>query len=70
MAESEFLSDAELRDLTDKIRRAEQAKVLDTQGIPFKEVGRRLVVLRRHVVAWMETRPVAALVEPDWSAIR
>ena len=60
----------ELSELTGYARRTEQARVLAEQGIPFKDVGGRLVVLQCHVLAWMENRPVRAAAEPDWSAIR
>lgn len=68
--QSEFLSAAELRELTDYARGEDQQRVLGEQGIPFKVVGRRVIVLRRHVVAWMENRPVRQSAGPALELVK
>ena len=55
---SEFLSQLELRELTGRAQRDGQAEVLRSLGLPYLVVGKRLIVLRRHVVARIEGRPV------------
>lgn len=65
--QSEFLSDAEKRDLTGFTRGAEQARWLETQGIPHRLVGRRVVVSRVHVRAWLQGAEVVASAGPHWN---
>lgn len=60
----------EISELTGYSRRSDQARVLAELAIPFKEVGIRLVVLRCHVVAWMENRPVQQSAEPRMDLVR
>ena len=67
---SEILSPAELKDLTGYARAAEQRRVLNEQGIPFKAVGTRTVVLSQHVVAWVEGRAIVRHAEPNFAAVR
>jgi hypothetical protein len=55
---SEFLSSQELRELTDCAQREAQKAVLAREGVPFKEVGRRIVVSRLHARLWLEGKPV------------
>lgn len=66
---SVIMSPAELQQLTGYCRAAEQRRILDETGIPYKTVGSRTIVLSDHVKAWVEGRPVRRLVEPDMSAI-
>jgi hypothetical protein len=51
-----MLSAVDLHRLTGFKRRSEQARWLAEQGIPFRDMDGRLVVLQPHVVAWMEGR--------------
>jgi hypothetical protein len=64
-----FLDDAELRELTGFARAAEREAWLREKGIPFRLDGRRFIVLRQHVVAWVENRPVVSSNSPNWSAL-
>lgn len=68
--EREFLSDDELRDLTDKSQRRAQAEVLAALGLPFREVGRRIIVSREHARAWLRGDAVKPTRQPDFEAIR
>jgi hypothetical protein len=67
---SEILTPAELKDLTGYARATEQRRVLSEQGIPFKELGPRTIVLSRHVLAWVEGRAIVRHAEPNFSLIR
>ena len=67
---SEFLSPAELRDLTQRAHRDAQARVLEADGIPYRQRGTTLIVSRHHARAWLEGKPIAASREPDMEAIR
>jgi hypothetical protein len=64
------LSRDELCELTRYKQADKQAEVLTEQGIPYKEVRGRLVVLRDHVTAWMENRPVRQIVKPRLDLVR
>ena len=71
MSESlgEFLEKPELRRLTGCAWATTQAAWLKGAGIPFKLVGKRLIVCRVHVRAWVEGRPVVSSNGPNWSAV-
>lgn len=70
MSDPELYSPTELHRLTGYARAAEQDTWLTEQGIPHKLCGRRVVVSRLHVRAWLEGKPVVASNEPDLSALR
>ena len=65
-----LLSTQELRDLTGYRGRWQQIVWLNEQGIPHKVDGRRILVLREHVTAWMENRPIRQYTEPNWEAVK
>lgn len=65
----EFLSAQELRTLTDKARPDGQARVLADIGIPFRQIGRRLIVSRHHAREWLAGRTIAPSSEPNSAAI-
>lgn len=65
-----ILSAADLRDLTGYVRAAEQRRVLDEHGIPYKSIGSRTIVLSAHISAWVEGRPLRRSVEPDFSMVK
>jgi hypothetical protein len=67
---SEFLSAADLRDLTGYSRSAEQEEWLKGQGIPHRRDGRRIILARFHARAWLEGRHVVASNEPNLAALR
>ncbi|MBK5203835.1 MAG: DUF4224 domain-containing protein [Polaromonas sp.] len=55
---SEYLPPQELHDVTGYARSGQQADWLAQQGIPHKVDGRRVIVSRIHVQAWLEGRTV------------
>lgn len=67
---SAIMTPAELRELTGYCRAAEQRRMLDEQGIPYKTVGSRTIVASAHVTAWIEGRPVQRTVTPDFANVR
>lgn len=66
---SAIMTPAELRELTGYCRSAEQRRMLDENGIPYKPIGSRTIVMIDHVSAWVEGRPIRRMVGPDMSAI-
>jgi hypothetical protein len=66
---SEFLDSAELHQLTGYARCGQQEAWLTEHGVPHKRDGKRLIVCRRHVIAWVEGRPVTASNAPDLSKV-
>jgi hypothetical protein len=69
-AQSEFLSADELRDLTQRARRADQAAELTAMGIPHLEQRGRLLVSRFHVRERLAGHTMAQGQGINWSAIR
>lgn len=55
---TEYLPPPELHQLTGYARSGQQAEWLATQGIPHKVDGRRVIVSRIHIQAWLEGRTV------------
>jgi len=66
---SEFLSPAELHDLTDMARVKAQEEWLTAHSIPHKLEDKRLIVSREHVRAWIEGREVVTSTGPNWAAL-
>ena len=65
-----LLSQDELRELTGYARAPEQRRILDEQGIPYKSIGSRTIVLHQHVAAWVEGRPVRRFSEPNLALVK
>jgi Domain of unknown function (DUF4224) len=57
---SEYLSPSELYSLTGYARSGQQNDWLVQHGIPHKADGKRVIVSREHVRAWLEGRTVAS----------
>ena len=57
--DSEFLSAAEVRDLTGAANADAQELELKRQGLPYKRRSNRLLVSRFHCREWLSGRPVA-----------
>jgi len=70
MAESAYLDAAELRQLTGYARATEQRRFLTENGIPFKPVHARTIVMHRHVEAWIQGNPIARRSEPNFAMIQ
>lgn len=67
---TEYLSTAELHQLTGYARSKEQAAWLTFSNIPHKQDGSRLIVSRVHVQSWLEGKPVLARLGMNVAAIR
>ena len=67
---NEFLSPAEIRRLTQKARRDDQARTLEADGIPLRRRANALIVSCHHALAWLEGRTVVSSREPNTAAIR
>lgn len=65
----EYLDAAELHRLTGFARGPAQAGWLKDQGIPHKIDGKRVIVSREHVKAWLEGRTVVTSTGPNWGAL-
>ncbi len=70
MSDALLLNDAELVALTGYKRAAEQRKVLDEAGIPWKDMRGRTIVLRAHVEAWMLGKPMPRSAGPRMELVR
>ena len=57
---TEYLPPSELHALTGFARVGAQADWLKSNGIPHKVDGKRVIVSRVHVQAWLEGRTVAS----------
>lgn len=66
---SEFFSPAEIRDLTAAKPVGRQEAWLKEKGIPYQRDGQRLIVLRIHIRAWVEGRPVVSSGGLNWSTV-
>lgn len=67
----EFLSPSEVKDLAGgAVTLIEQLKVLESQGIPCRLVGRRLVVSRYHAREWLAGRDVTPTRSPKLELVR
>lgn len=56
--DSEFLSAAEVKDLTGRANPEAQETELQRQGLPFKRRGNRVLVSRHHTREWLSGRVV------------
>lgn len=54
----EFLSPSELKSLAGAASADTQAAELDKLGVPFRRIGRRILVSRYHVREWLSGRVV------------
>lgn len=70
MSESEFLTPAELHQLTGYARPTSQAVWLVEHRVPHRVDGRRLIASRMHIRAWLEGRGAAISKGPNWSAVK
>jgi hypothetical protein len=70
MTESEFLSPAEIRDMTERARVEAQCERLTELGVPFRQAGRRVLVSRFHVREWLAGRTVTPSRGINLAAVR
>ena len=57
---SEYLSPGEMHTLTGYARSGQQGDWLKEHAIPHRVDGKRVIVSREHVKAWLEGRTVAS----------
>lgn len=67
---NEYLPPPELHDLTGYARAGAQAAWLKEKGIAHRLDGRRVIVSRVHVRAWLEGRPVVQSLGLNRAAIK
>lgn len=67
--ESEFLTSTDLHGLTGYARVNEQESWLKHHGLPHRRDGRRVIVTRMHVRAWLEGKVVTPSCEPNLAAL-
>lgn len=67
---TEYLPSPELHALTGYARASSQAVWLKEKAIPHRLDGRRVIVSRIHVQAWLEGRNTAASNGPNWAAVK
>jgi hypothetical protein len=66
---SELYDGTELQLLTGYARAAEQDAWLRERGIPHRREGRRVLVSRVHVRAWLEGKEIVSSEGPNWGAL-
>lgn len=64
-----FLDAADIRRMTRKRSMQDQMKVLQQQGIPFKLVGRQLLVAEAHMLDWLAGKPTTPTRRPTLSGV-
>lgn len=69
MTNDEFMTPPELHRLTNAARSAAQCEWLQDHGVPYKLDGKRVIVSRFHVRAWLEGRTIVSSSGPNWSAM-
>ena len=67
---SELLSPAERHELTGYARAGQQAEWMREQGIPHRVDGKRVIVSRVHVQAWLAGRNMASSTGLNMAAIK
>jgi hypothetical protein len=65
----EYLSSTELHQLTGFARSSSQANWLLKMRIPHQADGRRVIVSRAHVQAWLEGKQAVNGSGPNWAAV-
>jgi hypothetical protein len=67
---TELYNSQELHALTGYARPTQQAAWLKDHGIPHRVDGRRIIVSRIHVQAWLEGKAIVFSSGPNWSAVK
>lgn len=70
MTTPEYLDPTELHRLTSAARTPTQAAWLKENQIPHRVDGKRVIVSREHVRAWLEGRTVPQSAGPNWGALK
>ena len=66
---TEYLTPAELHQLTGYARTGQQGDWLKNNSIPHKRDGARVIVSRVHVQAWLEGRHTITSTGPNWAKV-
>ncbi len=66
---TEYLNPSELHQLTGFARPTSQAHWLVAKRIPHQADGRRVIVSRVHVQAWLEGKQAVIGSGPNWAAV-
>lgn len=66
----EYLDSVELHLLTGFARARAQAAWLLDKNVPHRVDGRRVIVSRVHVQAWLEGRNVVTSTGPNWASVK
>ena len=67
---NEYLTPPELHQLTGFARANSQAAWLQDKNVPHRQDGRRVIVSRVHVQAWLEGRNVVTSNGPNWASVK
>jgi hypothetical protein len=67
---TEYLPSPELHALTGYARATSQANWLKEKAIPHRLDGRRVIVSRVHVQAWLEGRNTVTSTGPNWATVK
>lgn len=70
MLTDEFLTRAEVRQLTGKAQARLQCAYLDAEGIPYKVRDGQVLVSRVHVRQWLAGQPIEAVRSPVMENVR
>lgn len=65
----EYLENAEITRVTGTTKPPAQADWLKERGIPHQVDGKRIIVSRVHVQAWLEGRQTRVSNGPNWAAL-
>jgi hypothetical protein len=65
----EFLSPAELKQLTGYCYAADQERWLSDFSVPHRRDGKRVIVSRFHAREWLAGREVVTSSGPNWGAL-
>jgi hypothetical protein len=66
---SEYLSLIEVYLLTDALTTKAQDVWLTQREIPHKVDGKRIILSRQHVTAWLEDKPVLSTTVANWGSV-
>ena len=67
---NEYLNPTELHQLTGYARSTQQASWLKEKSVAHRLDGRRVIVSRVHVQAWLEGKNSAGSSGPNWAAVK
>ena len=70
MTTHDLYDPAEIKRLTAAAKSPGQSAWLKEQGIPHRVDGKRVIVSREHVRAWLEGRTVQQSTGPNWGALK